>query len=63
MGDLLVVRSKLKDIVLKYGKEKEVKNVATNFGEALNVKVEQLIADAVKRAILNKRRTVEARDL
>lgn len=63
MGDLLVVRSKLKDVVLKYGKEKEVRNVAANFGEALNIKVEQLIADAVKRAILNKRKTVEARDM
>jgi histone H3/H4 len=63
MGDLLIVRSKIKDVVLKYGKEKDVKNVATNLAEALNVKVEQLIADAVKRAILNKRRTVEARDI
>lgn len=63
MGDLLIVRSKLKDVVLKYGKEKEVRNVAANFGEALNIKVEQLIADAVKRAILNKRKTVEARDM
>ncbi len=63
MADLLIVRSKIKDIVLKYGKEKDVKNVATNFAETLNVKVEQLIADAVKRAILNKRRTVEARDI
>lgn len=63
MGDLLIVRSKIKEIVLKYGKEKDVKNVAANFGEALNVKVEQLIADAVKRAVLNKRKTVEARDI
>ncbi|MEK6974503.1 MAG: DUF1931 domain-containing protein [Nanoarchaeota archaeon] len=63
MGDLLIVRSKIKNIVLKYGKEKEVRNVAANFGEALNIKVEQLIADAVKRAALNKRKTVESRDM
>lgn len=62
MADSLVVRSKIKDVVLKHGKDK-VENVSGDFAEALSKKVEELISNAVKRAGDNNRRTVQSRDL
>jgi histone H3/H4 len=62
MADLLVIRSRLKEVVLKYGKSK-VRNMSEDFAKRLSEKVENLIADAVKRAEENKRATVQSRDL
>jgi len=62
MSDSLVVRSRLKEVVLKYGKNK-VRNMSEDFAKRLSEKVEVLIADAVKRAEENKRATVQSRDL
>ncbi len=53
---MLVVKAKIKDYATGY-------NVASDFSEALNEKVAQLIKDAVKRADANGRRTVMAKDL
>ena len=58
----LVVRSRIKEIVLKYGKDK-VTNVSMDFANELSKKVEELIEKAVKRAEQNNRRTVQSRDL
>lgn len=58
----LVVRSRIKEIVLKYGKDK-VNNVSMDFANELSKKVEELIEKAVKRAEQNNRRTVQSRDL
>lgn len=60
--ETLVVRSRLKEVVLKYGKNK-VRNMSEDFAKRLSEKVENLIADAVKRAEENKRATVQSRDL
>jgi len=62
MADSLVVRSRLKEVVLKYGKNK-VRNMSEDFAKRLSERVENLIADAVKRAEENKRATVQSRDL
>ena len=62
MKESLVVRSRLKEVVLKYGKDK-VTNVSMDFSSELSKKVEELIAQAVKRAEQNNRRTVQSRDL
>ena len=56
MSELLVVRSKIKDVA------KDM-NVSGDFGEALSEKTEQLIKDAVRRAKENKRSTIQPRDL
>ncbi len=56
MADLLVVRSKIKE----YAKGM---NVSGDFADALSKKVEQLIADAARRAKDNNRSTVKPRDL
>jgi len=62
MKESLVVRSRLKEIVLKYGKNK-VRNMSEDFDKRLSEKVEMLIEEAVKRAEENKRATVQSRDL
>ena len=62
MADSLVVRSRLKEVLNKYGKDK-VSNISGDFAQELSKKVEELIAQAVKRAEANGRRTVQSRDL
>jgi len=62
MADSLVVRSRLKEVVNKYGKDK-VSNISGDFAQELSKKVEELIAQAVKRAEANGRRTVQSRDI
>ncbi|MBS3167812.1 DUF1931 domain-containing protein [Candidatus Woesearchaeota archaeon] len=56
MGELLVVRSKIKDVA-------KGMNVAGDFADALSEKVEMLIKDACRRAKENKRSTIQPRDL
>jgi len=56
MAELLVVRSKIKDVA------KGV-NVAGDFADELSKKVEVLIKDAVRRAKDNGRSTIKPRDL
>lgn len=56
MAELVVVRSKIKEIA------KDV-NVAGDFADALSKKVEVLIKDAVRRAKENNRSTIKPRDL
>ncbi len=53
---MLVVKSKIKEIV------KDL-NVAGDFAEALDKKVEALILEACERCKANGRKTVQARDL
>ncbi|MBS3134543.1 DUF1931 domain-containing protein [Candidatus Woesearchaeota archaeon] len=56
MAELLVVRSKLKDVA------KDM-NVAGDFAEALSKEVERLVKRACDRAKENGRRTVQSRDI
>jgi len=56
MAELLVVRSKIKDVA-------KGMNVAGDFADALSAKVDQLIAEACRRAKENKRSTIQPRDL
>lgn len=52
----LIVKSKVKDAV-------KGMNVATDVPERLNLKVENILKEAVERAKANGRRTLQARDL
>ena len=56
MSELLVVRSKIKDVA-------KGMNVAGDFAESLSKRVEVLIQDAARRAKDNGRSTVKSRDL
>ncbi len=54
--DLIISKSRTKDAVKKC-------NVSGEFYGALDKKVRELIADAEKRALANKRKTVKSADL
>ncbi len=56
MVEMLIVKSKIKSIT------KEC-NVASDFAEKLNLEVISLIKKAEGRAIANKRKTLQAKDL
>ena len=60
MGTSLVVRSQVKNYAKVDGKSL---NVAEDFYEALNKKVEKVIEEASKRAKLNNRNTLMGRDV
>ena len=62
MGELLVVRSKVKEAAQKALKGKSF-NVAGDFADALSTEVEGLIKKAAKRCDENGRKTIGARDL
>ncbi len=55
MSELLVVRSKIKDVAKM--------NVSSDFADGLSQRVEQMIRDAEKRAEANGRKTIRASDL
>jgi histone H3/H4 len=59
----LIVKSNIKKVVKELDKENSVTSVAEEVGMALERKVENLLADAIKRAKANQRRTLQARDL
>ena len=56
MGELLVVRSKIKDVA-------KGMNVSGDFAEALSEKCESLVKEAMRRSKENKRSTIQPRDL
>ena len=60
MGTSLVVRSQVKNYAKVDNKQL---NVAEDFYEALNKKVDSLIEEASKRAKLNNRNTLMGRDV
>ncbi len=62
MGELLVVRSKVKEVAGKALKGKDF-NVAGDFADALSVAVEDLIKKAAKRCADNGRKTISPKDL
>ena len=60
----LVVKSNIKGMVKSLQKEnEEVTSVAEEVGTALDIKVEEILENAIKRAKANGRRTLQARDL
>lgn len=56
MTDLVVVRSKIKELA-------DGMNVSGDFAEALNEDVVKLVKKACERSKANKRSTIQARDL
>lgn len=55
----------MSDLIVKSAVKEEVdeQNVASDFYEALNDEVAELVADAAERAEANGRKTVQPRDL
>ena len=60
----LIIKSNIKKVVRELQKEnEEVSSVAEEVGLELEKKVEDLLIKGIERAKLNKRRTLQARDL
>ena len=59
----LIVKSNIKKVVKELDKENAVSSVAEEVGTAMERKVEEMLAGAIKRAQANGRRTLQARDL
>jgi len=59
----LIVKSNIKKVIRELDKENVVSSVAEEVGRELERKTEELLMNAIKRAKLNKRRTLQARDL
>ena len=59
----LIIKSNIKKVVKELDKENSVSSVAEEVGMAMERKVEEMLRDAIARAKLNGRRTLQARDL
>jgi histone H3/H4 len=59
----LIIKSNIRKVVRELDKEDSVSSVSDEVGMALERKVEDIIADGIKRAKANGRRTLQARDL
>jgi len=59
----LINKSRIKEVVKELDKEKGVTSVSEEVGLALEKKIEKILDEAIERAKLNKRRTLQARDL
>ena len=59
----IVIRSQIRPLIKELDKEDAISSVADEVGTALDKKVEDILVAAIERAKLNKRRTIQARDL
>ena len=59
----IVIRSQIRPLIKELDKENAISSVADEVGTALDKKVEDILVAAIERAKLNKRRTIQARDL
>ena len=59
----VIVKSKVREIVKKIDEEGAVNNVANEVEKELEIKVNEILEKAIKRAKANQRRTLLARDL
>jgi histone H3/H4 len=60
MAKTLIVASRVKELAQYEGRQL---NVASNFSDELTKKVEAMIAESCKRAVLNGRTTVMPKDI
>tara|TARA_B100001971_G_C18150417_1_gene515502 strand:- start:670 stop:858 length:189 start_codon:yes stop_codon:yes gene_type:complete len=59
----IIVKSKIRDVVKQIDEAGEITNVAEDVEEALEIKVNELLENGIKRAKANQRKTLLARDL
>ena len=59
----IIIKSQIRPLIKKLDKENEISSVADEVGTALERKVEDILIEGIKRAKLNKRRTLQGRDL
>jgi histone H3/H4 len=59
----IIIKSNIRPLLKELDKENAISSVAEEVEMALERKVENILVDAIKRAKLNGRRTLQARDL
>ena len=59
----LIIKSNIRKVIKNLDKGKEITSVADEVETALEMKVEEILDNAIKRAKANGRRTLQARDL
>ena len=59
----LIIKSNIRKVVKELDKDDAISSVAEEVETALDKKVEDILADGIKRAKANGRRTLQARDL
>ncbi|MBI4116155.1 NFYB/HAP3 family transcription factor subunit [Candidatus Pacearchaeota archaeon] len=59
----LIIKSNIRKAVRELDKNKEITSVADEVETALEMKVENILNEGIKRAKQNGRRTLQARDL
>ncbi len=63
MGEGLIIKSKIREVVKKLDGENQITSVAEEVETELDKKVEELLIKGIKRAKANQRKTLLARDL
>ena len=59
----LIIKSNIRKVVKDLDKENKISSVADEVEVEMERKVEEMLLNAIKRAALNNRRTIQARDL
>lgn len=59
----LIIKSNIRPRVKELDKENSISSVADEVETALEMKTEEILMEAIKRAKANGRRTLQARDL
>ncbi len=59
----LIIKSNIRKVVKDLDKEDTISSVADEVETALERKVEDILAEGIKRAKANNRKTLQARDL
>lgn len=59
----LIIKSNIRKVVRNLDKNKEITSVADEVETAMERKAEEILSEGIKRAKLNGRRTLQARDL
>jgi histone H3/H4 len=59
----IIIKSNIRPLLKELDKENAISSVAEEVEMALERKVEEILVDAIKRAKLNGRRTLQSRDL
>jgi len=59
----LIIKSNIRKVVKDLDKENAISSVADEVATALERKVEETLSEGIKRAKLNGRKTLQARDL
>lgn len=59
----IIIKSNIRKTVKELDKEDSISSVAEEVETALERKVEEMLSEGIKRAKLNGRRTLQARDL